>query len=307
MTLRQGRAGRDHFIDRLEPRGMMLYAGAIIVLAFVLANPIYLAVLAAVPLAVAHAAGRARLCRPYLLAGGAAAIAVAVLNPIVSREGTTVLLAGPVLPVVGHLTVTAEAVVFGLGMALRFFCVVSVVALYTTTVDPDAALRIVSRVSFGSALVAALAVRLFPTVAEDAARITDAQRCRGLKLDGGWWWQRAMARKPLVDCLLLTSLERAVQLSESMESRGYGIRRRTVAPATRWQRRDFIIGAASGTALVFGVGLALGPGSFEYYPTLRSALSVTDLPAVVGLALLLLMPAVVGWGWRRSHWLRSRI
>lgn len=299
---------RGNLIAGLDARAIMLQAGTVAVLSFVLSNPLYLGVLAASVWLVIAAAGLAHRCRPYLAGGLLGAASIAVINPLVSRQGLTVLWQGPVLPVIGRLNITAEAVAFGGGMGLRMLCVVSAFALYSTAVNPDVALRILARLSFGSALVMALAVRLLPTMAGDARRIMDAQRARGLRMDAGGWRRRVAARKPVIDCLLLTSLERAVQTAESMESRGYGRAGRTSIPLGAWQPRDWIVVVPALAALAAGAVLAAaGPGRFAYYPLLANPAGRSDLLLLPVFGLILAVPGMFSWGWDRSHWLRSRI
>lgn len=308
MRIMSGAAVRGRLIERLEPRAVIAYAAVVAGLAFALSSPIYLAILAASVWIVIAAAGARRAAWPYAAAGAVAAVGVAVLNPLVSRQGAAVLWEGPVLPVVGRFAITAEACAFGVAMGLRILVVISAWALYATAVDPDAALRVLGRVSFGSALIMALAVRLFPAMTSDARRIMDAQRSRGLRLDTGTRRARVIARRPIVDCLLLTSLERAVQIAESMESRGYGRGARTSVSLPSWQPRDWLLGLAALGALACGVAAAAaGSGRLEYYPLTPSLVVPADLGLVPALTILLIFPALLAWGWTRSHWLRSRI
>ena len=52
------------------------------------------------------------------------ALLVAAINPLVSREGLTLLAQGPAVPLYGQLDVTLEAVVYGAVAALRVLVVV---------------------------------------------------------------------------------------------------------------------------------------------------------------------------------------
>jgi energy-coupling factor transport system permease protein len=293
--------------ERLDPRAVLAYLAAVSACAFTLAHPAYLAALAVSIWAVVASTSTWRAYRTYLVFGAVAALGTLLLNPLVSRAGLTVLWNGPVLPVAGHVTVTAEAVAFGLGMGLRLFCVAGVFALYSTAVDPDAVFRLVAPLSAGSALLLALTVRLFPAIARDAERIMDAQRCRGQRLDAGGRLARVAARIPVLDSLLLTSLERAMQIAESLESRGYGRPGRTRIRLARLEPRDRLLLAASAVTLAFGVALALGPARYAYYPLLPDPARPMDLALAPALALLVAFPTVLAWGWTLSHWLRSRV
>ena len=65
-------------------------------------------------------------------------------------------------------------------------------------------------------LAIALATRLVPTLERDAAGLVEALRGRGVEVSG----LRGRAR--LLSPLLAGSLERALNLAEAMEARGYG-------------------------------------------------------------------------------------
>ncbi len=306
--MRWSRGSRQNLIDRLDARAVMLHCGVVAVLAFVLSSPLFLAALVVGVWLLVAAAGLLRECRPQLIAGASMAAAIVVANPLVSREGSTLLLRGPILPVIGRFTVSAEAVVFGFAMGLRLLAVLGAFALYSTALDADATARLLSRISFGSALIVALAARLFPAMTRDATRIADAQRCRGARLDGGSTRQRILARRPLLDSLLLTSLERAVQIAESMESRGYGRKPRSRLPLARWQPKDWLV--AGGSLISFALGLSLaigGVSSFEYYPALRGSGSGLAVAYAVAFASVLAAPSLLVRGWDKSAWLRSRI
>ena len=59
----------------------------------------------------------------------------------------------------------------------------------SVAVDPDALLRLFRRVSYRSALTASLATRLVPVLARDAARMSEAARCRPQPRRAGWRWR----------------------------------------------------------------------------------------------------------------------
>ncbi len=75
------------------------------------------------------------------------------------------------MPVFGQIDVTVEATVYGGVLGLRALGVIGCGALYSVAVDPDELLRAFRRVSFRSALTAALATRMMPVLARDARRL----------------------------------------------------------------------------------------------------------------------------------------
>ncbi|HET8755355.1 MAG TPA: CbiQ family ECF transporter T component, partial [Solirubrobacteraceae bacterium] len=136
-------------------------------------------ILAGLLLALPAAAGAARVGRDVGRALAWAlplAVVIALINAIVTREGLTVVFRGPVLPGIGRLDVTAEAVAYGGVLALRALVIIACAALLAAAVDPDALLRAVRRRSLRVGVTAALATHLVGVLARDGRRLADAQR-----------------------------------------------------------------------------------------------------------------------------------
>jgi energy-coupling factor transport system permease protein len=81
-------------------------------------------------------------------------------------------------------------------------------------------------------LAAGLATRLVPTLERDAAGFVEALRGRGVRVEG------IRGRARLLSPLVAGSLERALNLAEAMEARGFGRAGRTRAPSPPWTRLD---------------------------------------------------------------------
>lgn len=208
------------------------------------------------------------------------AILVVAVNALVSREGETLLLRGG--EVLGwRLDVTLEAVAYGAVAALRVVVLVMALALFTAAVDPDHTLRLFRHVSYRSALTASLATRLVPVLARDAARMSDAARCRPVPPP------RAAAAR----AALRGALDRAVDVGAALELRGYA---RATSPArarAQWSRHDVRVALAAGSVALVAVGAsAAGVGGFEAYPTLEMPLGPGEGALAVALLLVPLLP-----------------
>ncbi|MBD0291005.1 MAG: energy-coupling factor transporter transmembrane protein EcfT [Thermoleophilia bacterium] len=188
------------------------------------------AVLAGVFLVVCLRADERRR-RPYLIGALVSAAGVFLLSPLLAAEGVDVLWSGPRVPVLGVLDVTVEELGIAALNALRLASVALAFAAYALLVDHD---RLIASARFfpRSALAVALATRLVPSLERDAAGLRDAVRGRGVPVVG----LRGHAR--LLSPLVAGSLERASNLAEAMEARGFGRAGRTVAPSTPWTGGD---------------------------------------------------------------------
>ena len=187
-------------------------------------------------------AGRRRL---YLVGALGSGLAVFALTPFVSQIGYHVLWSGPTVPVLGTLDVTREELRIGLFQGLRLTAVALAFAAYALLLDHD---RLVQAAGFArrSVLAVALATRLVPTLERDAAGLSEALRGRGVEVTG------ARGRATLLAPLLAGSLERALNLAEAMEARGYGRPGATRAPRPGWTALDKAAVALGATAIAIG-------------------------------------------------------
>lgn len=241
---------------------------------FVLGGALLAVLAAGVAAGVAGELGRAaRLAIPL-------AILIVVINPLVYREGATLLFRGGEL--LGYrIEITLEAMAYGGAAALRLFVLAMALALFSATVDPDDLLRLLRRVSFRSALTASLATRLAPVLARDALRMSDAARCRPQRPQ-----RTAVARATLSG-----ALDRAVEVAAALELRGYASGGRPPRYPRPWSRHDMRFAIAAGGVTVTAVAaLIAGAGGFDPYPTISVDVTAADIAAFALLPLLALAP-----------------
>ncbi|HEX4719973.1 MAG TPA: energy-coupling factor transporter transmembrane component T [Thermoleophilaceae bacterium] len=212
-------------------------------------------------------AGVSKQVRRATLIGLPIAIVIALVNPLVSQNGSTVVLRLGEL--FGHrFDVTSEAILFGLVAGLRVLVLIAAFGLFNAVVDPDELMRAVRRFSYRSALTASLATRLVPVLVRDATRMNDAARCRA----------RPAPRTMVARAALASALDRAVDVAAALELRGYGSAVRPARVHRPWSRHDIRIAAAALVLAVVVVGMRiLGVGEFEPYPSPTMTMGPADL------------------------------
>ena len=262
--------------------------GASFCLAFALVgalyrNPLILAgalggILAAgVAAGVGREVGRSlRLALPF-------ALMVAIVNALVYNEGDTLLLRGDHF-LGRRWDVTLEATVEGLMNGMRIVVLVAALGgLMSAAVDPDELLKALRRFSYRSALTATLATRLVPVLARDAARMSDAARCR----------PHPPGRLAVSRAALAGALDRAVDVAAALEVRGYALAGRPARRRRALSRHDLAIGAtALAVAALAIAGAAAGVGHVEAYPRLDVALGPDELALASALVLAGAAPLV---------------
>ena len=182
---------------------------------------------------------------PYLIGTLASGLVLFLFSPLVARYGGVVYWEGPEVPVIGQLDVTSEEVSEALFQSLRLIAVGLAFAAYALLLDLDGLLLAGGRLR-RSVLAVALATRLVPTLERDAAGYVEALRGRGLVVEG------VRGRARLISPLVAGSLERSLNLAESMEARGFGRPGRTRAPSPPWTALDRLAIVAAVAVVVMG-------------------------------------------------------
>jgi energy-coupling factor transport system permease protein len=182
---------------------------------------------------------------PYLFGTLVSGFVLFLFSPLVARYGGVVYWEGPEVPVIGQLDVTSEEVSEALFQSLRLIAVGLAFAAYALLLDLDGLLLAGGRLR-RSVLAVALATRLVPTLERDAAGYVEALRGRGVVVEG------VRGRARLISPLVAGSLERSLNLAESMEARGFGRPGRTRAPSPPWTALDRVAIVAAVAVVVIG-------------------------------------------------------
>jgi energy-coupling factor transport system permease protein len=182
---------------------------------------------------------------PYLVGTLASGLVLFLFSPLVARYGGVVYWEGPEVPVIGQLDVTSEELSEALFQSLRLVAVGLAFAAYALLLDLDGLLLAGGRLR-RSVLAVALATRLVPTLERDAAGYVEALRGRGLTVEG------VRGRARLISPLVAGSLERSLNLAESMEARGFGRPGRTRAPSPPWSTLDRLAIVAAVAVVALG-------------------------------------------------------
>jgi len=198
---------------------------AVIALAFIAPSIPWVLVILAILLALAVLAGVVRRMLP---------LAVAVLVPLavllLAVQGfanpanrTEAFAVGPVVYYREGLTIAALA-------ALRIACLIGATLLFSFTTRPaDIAEALMQRgLSPRMGYVVQSALQIIPQTLDMAGRIQDAQRARGVEMEGSLL-QRARAYLPLILPLVLSSLVATQERAMALEVRGFGLKVQRVA------------------------------------------------------------------------------
>lgn len=195
------------------------FAGVAII-PLVTRNPLYLTlalvVVVAVYLSLPRRGGSARAWRLFVVVGSSLALLSVAFNVLTVHAGDRPFARLPdSLPIVGG-PLTYNALVYGLLSAAAIATLLIAAAAFNTAVRQGDMIRLLPG-SFASLGVAgSIAVTTIPQTISAARDIFDAQRARGQQFRG------VRDMRHILVPLLATSMERALTLSEALESRGFG-------------------------------------------------------------------------------------
>jgi energy-coupling factor transport system permease protein len=243
-------------------------------------NPIVLGSLLCAIFTAAAGAGVIRQIARWAAVAAGLALLVVIINPLVTSDGLTVIWRGGSF-LGRRWDITLEAVVYGAVAALRVLDLVLAFALLSVAVDPDEMLRALRRISYRSALAAALTTRLVPVLARDASRKSEAARCR----------PQPPGRTAIARAAVAGSLERAVELAAALEVRGYSRARRPQVTRLPWSRHDIRVLASAAAIAVLALAAKLaGAGGFQAYPTTHVSAGAAEAALAIGFVALAAAP-----------------
>jgi len=147
-----------------------------------------------------------------------------------------------------------------LAMTIRFLVLVQTFSIFFLTTSPDMlglALE-QSRIPYDLCFAFITAVRFVPVLAEEAQTIMDAQKARGLELEGGNFFKRIRNYIPILIPLIVNAIRRSLELAETMESRAWGAtRNRTNLYVLKMGRKDVLLILISLLILVVSVYVSM--------------------------------------------------
>jgi energy-coupling factor transport system permease protein len=237
--------------DTFHPLAWTAWLAAAALPALSTRNPLYLSlVLIAVGITYSALGRRNPTSRSWSAFVRLGAIMWLISIPFVvlmSHGGSIVLFRLPrSWPIIGG-PITLEAFLFSLTGGLAIIALLLIFATFNVAVDQGRLLRMTPGFLYQAGVVTGIAVAFVPQMVSTWLSIREAQQVRGHKVRG------IRDLLPLLLPLLVTGLERAMNLAESMEARGFGGQ---ILVATPRQRLAHQLALLGGLALV-GLGLAV--------------------------------------------------
>lgn len=224
----------------------------------------------------------------------------AVLNPLFSHEGATIL---AYLPSGNPLTL--ESIFYGIASACMIAAVILWFSCFNEVMTSDKFVYLFGRIIPSLSLILSMTMRFVPRFAAQFRQVSQAQACIGRGLNEGTLREKARNAITILSIMITWSLENAIETADSMKSRAYGLPGRTSFSVYTLRGRDRY---ALAWLIYCGVYISLGWGfgylRFNYYPLVSGApLSAFSASFMIIYLALCLTPVVLN-GLEDKRWKR---
>ena len=190
---------------------------------------------------------------------------IALMNPLFSHGGVTII---------GYWwtgnPITLESIVYGAVMAIMFIEVIIWFACYNTIMTSDKFIYLFGRIIPALSLVFSMVLRFVPKFQNHLKIVSNGQRCIGRDASTGNFFQRARHGITILSIMVTWALENAIETSDSMVARGYGLKGRTSFSIFRFDSRDVVVFSIMVILLSYTcVGIGFGCAYASYNPAIK--------------------------------------
>lgn len=212
---------------------------------------------------------------------------VAVANPLINHRGVTLL--GMFL----NQWITLEAIAYGITAGLSLAALILWFGCYSEVMTSEKFLYLFGKIAPSSALLISMALQLVPKLNRQLTEIKESQEMlRPAKKNFAGKLGTAIRH---TSTLVGWSLEGAVEQTDSMKARGYGLKRRTTFHLFHFDSRDFRF--LCGVLMLSGVCViarAFGHGHMEFYPRMDAVITgESGIVLYVLFGVLTFLPAIL--------------
>ena len=215
----------DSFIHRLDPRTKFLATFLFIIIVFLANNWLTYFILAIFTMIALLAS---KIPMSFFWNGVKPLLWVILFTVVLQMVFTT---GGDVYVEWYFIKITSYGVINAIFIFLRFMFIIFISTLMTLTTPPlqiadamESIMKPLGKIGVPVheiALMLSIALRFVPTLMDEAQKIMNAQRARGVDFGEGNLFEQMKAIIPILIPLFVSSFNRAEDLATAMEARGY--------------------------------------------------------------------------------------
>lgn len=247
---------RNSVIHRLNPLTKLVWSITLMTLSFLFTDVVILTVLFLSILLVAYVAKILREMLPAFIGLLCFAVFFLLFQVFFIPDGKTLFV---LIPGTRILRVTDQGLLLSLAMGIRLMVIAaSFPVLLGTTEVKDLVVMLVEKfkVPYTYAFMFITSIRFIPTFVQEMEQIIQAQCSRAHRLDKGLFLKKFLSICPLAIPLMITSVKKAEQMAISMETRGFGVGKRTYLHRNDFAFQDWLICSILLAIVITGIFLS---------------------------------------------------
>lgn len=215
---------------------------------------------------------------------------IAIINPAFNHQGITIL-----FYLKNGNPITLESIIFGIASAVMFITVIMWFSCYNAVMTSDKFIYIFGRIIPALSLVISMALRFVPRYIAQIKEISYAQKCINRDITQGNIIKRAKNGIKIISIMTTWALENAIETSDSMKARGYGLPGRTSFSIFKFHNRDkIVITALICLILIILSGGITGVNTIKFFPSIKiKDISFFSILVYLSYLILCMIPVIL--------------
>ncbi len=210
-----------------------------------------------------------------------------LVNPLFNHEGITIL-----FYLKNGSPVTLESVIYGISSATMLLSVVFWFICFNEIITDDKLIYLFGRFLPSLSLVLSMTFRYIPKFKNQYIITLNAQKALGNDINNGNLIHKIKTVVKVLSAMIGWSLENAIDTSDSMKSRGYGLHKRTAFHHYKIKTKDIITILL--VLFLLTVTVFLYQNSFNYFPYISEiSISAYSILTYISFLILCFIPVVL--------------
>lgn len=250
-------------IDNIHPIVLFFYFLIIIFISMFMVNPIMILISFVSSLLLYAELTSFKKMIKLFLGSLVFILLMALINPIFSRNGSTVLFT------VRYYKFTLESMLYGFFTTMMLTSVIIWFASYSLVFKSDKFIYLFGKIIPKTSLVLSVTLNFIPRFTRYFKEVDDAQRALGVyNIENKGLINKIKMKMRVFSIVLGMGLESSIDTSDSMKARGYGLASRSNYSIFKWKISDYFLGIfwliISFIIIIFIVKI----GDYNYYPSM---------------------------------------
>ena len=272
---------------RFHPTVQFIYFSSVIFFAMFIREPVFLGISLVFSVIYSTYLGQRNILKALLLFIVPMFVLIAVINPLFNHGGVTILFYLP-----DGNPFTRESLIYGFVSGGLFSVTMLWCICLRYIMTSDRIIYLFGRIAPKLSLLISMILRFIPKLSSHFREVRNARKSIGRDITDGNFRERISNGVRIVSAVIQWAMENSIDTADSLESRGYGLARRTSFSLFRFEKRDF------GILLIISLcdicvlwGYFSGDLEFDYFPMISEI--KWNLPLTAVYLVLCIMPLIL--------------